>query len=120
MGGWSIGFHRQGFECEGVDNVDVGYPYDLTLADIREFHPRHPVDVVVSSPPCTEFSHLTMLSFRIGRRGPPQPKKGMELVREAKRVSDEAAPRYWVLENVWGSIPYIREFLGEPALIVKT
>ena len=120
MGGWSIGFYREGFECTGVDVVDVGYPYNLVLRDVREYHPEPGVyDVVVASPPCTEFSSITMLSWRKGQRGPPEPEKGMELVREAKRVIDEAKPRFWLLENVYGSIDHISRLLGKPLVIAK-
>ena len=121
MGGWSIGFYREGFNCRGVDVVDVGYPYELTLSDVRDFHPRPgcDVDVMVMSPPCTEFSVLTTLSYKKGQRGPPEPEKGIELVREAMRIKDEGSPRYWVLENVVGSIPHLRPILGEPRLVAK-
>lgn len=118
MGGWSIGFHREGFYCLGVDIVDVGYPYDFIKQDIRNFDGSDysRIDVVVASPPCTEFSPITKLSYRKGQRGPPNPEKGMELVREAGRVIKEANPRYWLVENVMGSIPYVKETFGKPML----
>lgn len=118
-GGWSIGFHRKDFDCTGVDNVDVGYPYELILSDIRRFHAGEDYDVITASPPCTEFSTLTVLSWKKGQRGPPEPEKGMELVREAIRVIDEVKPRYWLLENVYGSIPHISAILGKPTLLAK-
>ena len=119
IGGWSIGFYRRGFECTGVDIVDVGYPYNLILSDMRKYHPEYSPDVITASPPCTEFSTLTQLSFRKGQRGPPEPEKGMELVREALRVIDEAQPRYWLLENVYGSIEHISAVAGKPILLAK-
>ena len=119
VGGWSIGFYRRGFECTGVDIVDVGYPYNLILSDMRKYHPGYSPDVITASPPCTEFSTLTQLSFRKGQRGPPEPEKGMELVREALRVIDEAQPRYWLLENVYGSIEHISAVAGKPLLLAK-
>jgi len=61
MGGFSIGFHREGFECYGLDNVDVGYPYELIKQDIRDYQPNgERFDVVVASPPCNEFSRLRL------------------------------------------------------------
>jgi hypothetical protein len=116
MGGWSIGFHREGFDCKGVDIVDVGYPYKLIQADVRELTFKIDVDVVVASPPCTEFSPLTKLSWRKGQRGPPNPEKGMELVMAGMRVISQANPKFWLLENVKGAIPYFEKIphLGEP------
>jgi len=57
MGGWSIGFYREGFACTGVDISDVGYPYELIKMDIRKFHTLphlEEFDVIVASPPCTD------------------------------------------------------------------
>ncbi len=126
MGGWSIGFYRQGFECTGFDNVDVGYPYELILRDIRDFtvipekiNPNLAPDVITASPPCTEFSVLTMLSYKKGHRGKPEPEKGIELVKEAKRVIEQAHPKYWILENVYGSLQHITPILGKPMLVAK-
>lgn len=118
MGGWSIGFYRQGFECFGVDIVDVGYPYSLRISDIRDYHPVN-FDVVLASPPCTEFSVLTELSFKKGQRGPREPEKGIELVKEAQRVIKEARPSFWVIENVYGSLPYLKPILGNPMILAK-
>lgn len=121
LGGWSIGFHREGYDCTGLDKVDVGYPYRLILADMRNWHSDRYYYVVVASPPCTEFSPLTKLSHAKGQRGPPDPEgpEGMGLVRETKRIIDEIKPKYWLLENVYGSIPYISKELGPPRVIAK-
>ena len=115
MGGWSIGFHREGFECHGLDIVDVGYPYELILCDVRDYVPPGGVyDVVVASPPCVEFSVLTRGLAAMGRHAPPDPMKGMELVNEAWRVICEVHPKFWVLENVQGSFKHIYQLLGQP------
>jgi len=120
LGGWSIGFYREGFRCTGVDIVDVGYPYNLEISDVKYYHPaKANYHVVVESPPCTEFSTLTMLSYKKGQRGPPDPDKGIALVREGMRIRDEANPRYWVIENVYGSLKYLEPILGKPMLLAK-
>jgi hypothetical protein len=119
MGGWSIGFYREGYRCVGIDIVDVGYPYELVLSDVRDYHPNQRPRALVMSPPCTEFSTLTKLSWSKGQRGPPDPDKGLELVREAIRIRDEACPDFWTLENVWGSLQYIEPILGKPMLLAK-
>ncbi len=121
MGGWSIGFHREGFECVGLDIVDVGYPYQFIHSDIRNFSGNNGLgsfDVVVASPPCTEFSRLkTLYGHGHNRKAPADPEKGMELVREAKRVIDEVNPKYWLIENVGGAIPHFKPFLGTPKFV---
>jgi C-5 cytosine-specific DNA methylase len=129
MGGWSIGFHREGFDCVGLDTTDVGYPYDLALCDIRNYNPGfispsvHLVDfkpqVIGASPPCTEFSVLTRLSYQKGYRSKPDPDKGLELVREGLRVIHKIDPLFWFVENVFGSVQYISPILGKPRIIAK-
>ena len=114
-----MGFHRQGYSCTGIDRVDVGYPYELLLSDVRDYHPDVSPKALVMSPPCTEFSSMTHIAAKKGQRGAPDPKKGMELVREAIRVRDEAKPDFWILENVFGSISYISKLLGPPMLIAR-
>ena len=117
MGGWSIGFHRAGFECTGIDTLDLAYPYDLILADVRDWTPETKYDVVVASPPCTEFSQLTRLAISRGQRGPTDIKGAMNLVKACVRIIEEAKPRFWILENVFGAVDHISEVLGRPVLV---
>lgn len=122
LGGWSIGFYREGFQCQGIDIVDVGYPYKLEVCDIRDYkiEPHlFGIRVIVSSPPCTEFSPLSTLSFRRGQRHRPDPEKGIELVKASMKVVNMVKPKFWVLENVLGSIQYLEPILGKPMLVAK-
>ena len=119
LGGWSIGFYRAGFDCTGVDILDIGYPYKLVKMDLKDYHPSEPFDVVAASPPCTEFSTLTRLAVSRHQRKPGDPAKGLELVKESIRIIREVNPKFWVLENVYGSLQYIEPLLGPPAIIIK-
>lgn len=114
IGGWSVGFHRVGFECVGLDIRDVGYPYEFWKYDIRDFacDSNMGFDVVVASPPCNEFTSLRLAN----KKTPPKPEKGKELVKEAKRVIDSIHPRYWIVENVNGAMKHIYPILGTPAM----
>src|SRR6266571_6788164 len=125
MGGWSIGFHREGFKCVGLDEVDVGYPYEFWHSPIEELrggeYQDMGFDVVVASPPCTEFSPVTKLSAAKGQRSQPDPNgpKGMGLVKEGLRVIELVKPRFWCLENVYGSRQHIEPLLGKPRVEAK-
>jgi hypothetical protein len=119
LGGWSIGFYRAGFDCTGIDILDIGYPYKLVKMDLKDYHHSEPFDVVTASPPCTEFSTLTRLAVSRGQRKPADPAKGLELVKESIRIIREVNPKFWVLENVQGSRQYIEPLLGLPAIIIK-
>lgn len=129
-GGWSIGFHREGFKCYGLDKYDVGYPYKLIQRDIRDFSLANGwhykdgspvIDVMVAGPPCTEFSHLTKLSWKKGQRGPPDPNgpNGMGLIKETVRLIQEATPVFWAVENVQGALNYLEPIWGPPKLNAK-
>jgi hypothetical protein len=117
LGGWSLGFYRAGFDCTGIDIIDIGYPYRLVLADVCSWSPSgEKFDVMAASPPCTEWSQLTRLAIARGQRGPRDIRKAIELVKGCLRIIDEVKPRFWVLENVHGSEEYIVPFLGKPKL----
>ena len=94
MGGWSIGFHREGFDCVGLDQTDFGYPYEFIQGDIRTVKEAlGKFDVVVASPPCEYYSQARNTK-------PREYGKGDELVREASRVIKLHEPRWWIIENV--------------------
>ncbi len=88
------------------------------VADVRKlpgFLLRERPEFVWASPPCTEFSQLTFLrpTAHPGM-GPPDPEKGMELVRVAFEAAGRA--RKWVLENVRRSEQFISPEFGPPML----
>lgn len=68
-------------------------------------------DLIWASPPCTEFSKTLMPWF------PTQPTPSLELVCAALSIINEFQPKFWVIENVKGSIPFISQILGQPKFI---
>ncbi len=63
-GGASMGYHRAGFEVEGVDNKSQPhYPFKFYQADALEF-PLEGYDAYHASPPCQAYSRLTEKRFR--------------------------------------------------------
>src|SRR2546427_5551657 len=103
FGGWSDGFAAMGFDVTGVDidrSIARIYPFDFILADVRNLNGSKMLshfDVIVSSPPCTEFS--------TARRRTANP--DMSCVRAWRRIVDQAKPRYWIMENVRGALRYL-------------
>jgi len=102
QGGWSEGFHANGFECVGVDIVDVGYPYELILQDVRTLDGKRfkGFDVIIGSPPCRDFSMATQANKGYPSRTPPDPQKGLDLIYHFDRIIREAQPTFWAMENV--------------------
>src|SRR3990170_3085343 len=101
MGGWSIPFIEDGDEVWGVDIKDYGYPGKLILADIRELdgYGFWDMDLIIGSPPCTEFSGPKH-AWGPSQGHPPKPEEGVALVKEAERFIQQAQPTYWALENI--------------------
>ena len=81
-----------GFEAEGFCVVQAR---DAILGgDVRNFHPpAGKFAGVIGGPPCPDFSRA--------RRGPPTG-YGVEMIQEFLRVCQEAAPAWFLMENVAG------------------
>lgn len=117
-GGWSKGFEGIADTIEGIDVVDVGYPYKLRLADIRTVSgfDYKGYDVIVASPPCRDFSQITTVEKARLWKVPVDPQRGVELVTACLRIIAEAEPKLWLLENVPGLLKYITI---KPVMIVR-
>jgi site-specific DNA-cytosine methylase len=109
LGGWSEGFNAEGFDCLGVDIVNVGYKYDMILCDVCGLDAKRfkgKFDVIVGSPPCRDFSKICNLG-KIKWKKPPSPDNGLILVKEFLEFVTTAQPKYWILENVPGLDKYM-------------
>jgi hypothetical protein len=79
-------------------------------ADVRLFdYTGPPLDLVWASPPCTEFSRLSMPWHPCGG-APPD----MRLLFAALGQIATLRPRWWAIENVKGAIPWWTPWLGPP------
>ncbi|HTP54856.1 MAG TPA: DNA cytosine methyltransferase [Thermoplasmata archaeon] len=103
-GGLTEGFRQSGFEVlASLDNWGPAaethrrnFPSTETFhADILEFDPSEipRVDVLIGSPPCTEFSYSN-------RGGHGDLALGMRFVLRFLRFVHDVKPRYWAMENV--------------------
>src|SRR5262245_57560831 len=95
LGGWSKGFAANGFECEGIDNRDLGYPYRFIHKDLFDFEPSGHYDVIVASPPCSEFSTAKYYAY-----GTQKELDGLQLVDRVQYLIHKLKPRFWIMENV--------------------
>ncbi len=112
-GGFSEGFRQAGFRVTKA--LDIWAPAVLThernhpdteaiRGDILAYDPERlgAVDVLIGSPPCTEFSFAN-------RGGHGDTEEGMRLVYRFLRFVYELRPRWWVMENV----PRVLDFLPD-------
>lgn len=104
-GGASKAMCDRGWE---VVSVEIDERFQADHRDVRTFTwtGRDP-DLIWASPPCAEFSREWMPWCKTGRV------PSMDLVHHALRIIRACGPRFWVLENVRGAVPY---FFQEPML----
>lgn len=115
LGGWSEGLHQAGFDVKGIDIVDVGYPFELILADIRTLNGNDfkGIDLIVGSPPCRDFTKLARGIGKYKWKNPPDIKNSLELVNCFLMFVKDASPRYWLLENN----PFLGCYIGSPNVV---
>ena len=113
MGGWSKGFKDifPNAEFYGVDLVDCGYPYNFIKADLQDWTPDQKYDIVLASPPCSEFSQVK----RNTASNPYDERIGLDLVWKTLALISTIHPTYWILENVRG----LKEFLPDVQEVIS-
>lgn len=102
-GGATRAFADRGWRVVRVD-IDGRHHPDVR-ADVGRLPLAGAVGFLWASPPCTEFSGA---DARVDHRSK---RPSLELVFAALRAAVDLRPRFWILENVRGAIP----FLGIPA-----
>jgi hypothetical protein len=103
LGGASQAMRERGWQVVTLDN-DPRFGCDIT-ADLTTWTYAGPrPDLLWLSPPCTEFARESMPWCKTGQV------PDMTLMRAAFRLVQAIQPRYWILENVRGAVPY----LGSP------
>lgn len=84
-------------------------------------YPYDKIECVWASPPCREFSGGYNSPKSIASRtklGIEAYEPDMSLLEAAMEIIEIVKPKYWVIENVVGSIRYFAEYLGEPRQII--
>jgi len=109
LGGASRAFRERGWNVITVE-LDPKFGPDI-VADIAEYEYSGPTpDLIWASPPCTEFSKDSLPRSWACNRIPPNP--DISLMLHAKRIIDDVAPTWWVIENVRGARKYFEPVLG--------
>lgn len=110
LGGASQAMKGRGWKVVTLD-INPDFKPDI-VADMRSWSWNGPrFDLVWVSAPCDEFAREFMPWSRTGKE------PSTELVKAGKRIIDECNPRYWVIENVKGSVKWLEPILGKPAYV---
>ena len=134
LGGWTDGLLAEGWDVVGFDieRHEYGehrYPAQLVIQDVLTLHGSQfrRADLIVASPPCTEYSYMAMPWSRAkqiaaalrGESEFPEKYRGSRTVAELTRLFDacfriqceasEAAGRHipLIVENVRGAQPWV-------------
>ena len=124
IGGWSLGLRLAGLDVvasyewwqPAVDTHNGNHDTELEITNIRELElsdlPKN-IDVVVGSPPCTQFSYSN-------RGGSGDVEDGLvDLVKYFEIVS-YLKPKFWAMENVPRVAKVIQQgFLDEEHVLYK-
>lgn len=116
-----------------IDNNPLlgGVPFTV-IDDINNLQPQNygrrfphvkgrlQIECIWASPPCLEFSNAFSApkSIHVREHGLDSYKPDMSLLTASLEIIETVKPKYWVIENVVGSIRYFREVLGEPRQII--
>lgn len=111
-GSWSKPWVEANHDVTGIDLLDFSetYPGKFIQADLFDWDTTENYDIVLASPPCSEFSEVKRnTAQRYDER------QGLDLVYRTFYLISKIKPKYWVLENVWG----LAEFIDKPKDIVR-
>lgn len=119
IGGWSLGLKLAGISVVGsyerwptaVDtyNANLGtneHPVDIRKLKLNTLPPN--IDIVVGSPPCTEFSFSN-------RGGNGNVAEGVIDIVQFLKIVTHLKPKYWVMENVPRVAEVVRTGLQTPS-----
>lgn len=106
LGGASQAMRDRGWDVITVDNNPDFNP--THCVDLRTWSYTGPTpDLIWLSDPCTEFARESMPWSRTGNL------PDMSLFDAGMRIIRSTPSRYWVRENVRGSIPFVEHSIGQ-------
>ena len=123
VGGWSVGFHLAGFEIvssyewwePAVKTHEHNLGTQVMQVDIRNIDPKklpEDIDVVVGSPPCTQFSYSN-------RGGSGDINDGLLDIKKFLEIVDYLKPKFWAIENVPRVAKILKAELSEGGVLVN-
>ncbi len=110
LGGWAKGFVEKGDNVTGYDIIDFSekYPGKFVKSDLLILKDFPSADIIVASPPCTDFSKSSFPStWKSVQRYPPDIPKALQLFNRVYKIVDIVKPKYFIIENVRGAEKYV-------------
>jgi hypothetical protein len=117
LGGFSQAFEQSDRWAVTTVDIEARFDPDIT-ADVMDLRPSdfdQTFDVVLASPPCTEFSRAAAWADHFDDDQNPQTAPAQEsvaLLYHTVGLIRALAPRFWLLENPMGS--KVKQYLDKP------
>lgn len=104
LGGWSDGLALEGFDVTGVEiepKIAALNKHQVIVADVCELNPKDfkGYDLIVGSPPCRDLCVIAETAGKTRWKDPPNPQRGLNLVKAYLKFVEVAKPTYWLMEN---------------------
>lgn len=110
MGGWATGLIDAGHDVTGYDIADFSdvYPGKFIHADLLNFNDFPQADVIVASPPCTEFSKASFpKTWKSVQRYPSNIDTAVRLFKRVYEIVEAVRPKFYIIENVRGAQKFV-------------
>ncbi|WP_298339996.1 DNA cytosine methyltransferase [Ferrimicrobium sp.] len=110
LGGWARGLKDTGHDVTGYDIIDFSesYPGKFIKADLLTYNDFPHADVIVASPPCTDFSKASFPpTWTAVKLYPPNIPSAMELFNRVYEIVALTSAKYYIIENVVGAQKYM-------------
>ena len=110
LGGWTTGLIENNIDVTGYDIVDFSdkYPSKFVKADLLTYNNFDNCDIIVASPPCTDFTKSSFpKTWRVVKDYPPDIPSAMKLFNRVYEIVDIVKPVYYLIENVRGAQKYV-------------
>ena len=111
LGGWVNGFKNYGYnDITGYDIIDFSkeYPGNFIQTDLLTYNDFPKSDIIVASPPCTDFSKSSFPdSWQSVKKFPPNIPEAIKLFNRVYEIVKISKPKYYIIENVRGSQKYM-------------
>ena len=110
LGGWANGLIDSGHNVIGYDIIDFSNNYKgkFIQCDLLTYNNFPKADVIVSSPPCADFSKDSFPKTWIAvKKYPPNIPLAIKLFNRTYEIVDMVNPKYFLIENVRASQKYI-------------
>lgn len=113
--GWGKPFEERGHTVITVDIEPSFEPTicaDLLKLPIEQLKVLGPFDVITASPVCDEFCKASLPRSWVCNKNGFNP--DTSLMERCFEIIQVLKPKFWVIENVRGAVPYFKPILGEP------